>query len=130
MTKLDTLTINEFVPLADIPWERGAGVLLPRAAEGQGARDARDAARRDAEQGVAGVAKLMPKSRQKLALIYPKHGGLMVTCLAYPTRSQQVVEGAAAISASQVNPKVLELTEKLIDLMTAPVRRSTSTATT
>jgi non-homologous end joining protein Ku len=70
---------------------------------------------------VAGVAKLMPKSRQKLALIHPKHGGLMVTVIAYSDTFQQVREGTAAISNVQVNDKVRALTEQLIDLMTEPV---------
>lgn len=115
LTKLDTLTIQEFIPLKDIPWERAQACYFLAPPKGVGARIL--ATLRDAmeNKGVAGVAKLMPKSRQKLAIIHPKHGGLMVTVLAYSDTFAQVVEGVAAIQAAQVTPKVLELMERLID---------------
>jgi Ku protein len=121
LTKLDTLTINEFVPLADVPWYRATACYYLAPPKGQGAKTL--ATLRDAMENkqVAGVAKLMPKSRQKLALIHPKHGGLMVTVIAYSDTFQQVREGTAAISNVQVNDKVRALTEQLIDLMTEPV---------
>lgn len=121
MTKLDTLTINEFVKLSEVPWERATACYYLAPPKGVGAKAL--ATLRDAmeSEGVGGLAKLMPKSRQKLALIHPKHGGLMVTVLAYSDTFEQVREGAAAISNVTVNPDVLALTKQLIGLMTAPI---------
>lgn len=121
LTKLDTLTINEFIPLAEVPWERSQSAYYLAPPKGVGAkvlatlRDAMEA------KGVVGVAKLMPKSRQKLAIIYPKHGGLMVTCLAYADTFAQVVEGVAAIGNVEVNPKLQAVMERLIDVSLQPV---------
>lgn len=120
-TKLLTLTINEFVKLGEVPWERAQACYFLAPPKGVGAKalaTLRDAMER---KGVAGVAKLMPKSRQKLAIVYPRYGGLMVTCLAYSATFRQVVEGAAAISGVEPNPRLVELTEKLIGLTTQPV---------
>jgi DNA end-binding protein Ku len=124
MTTLDALTIQEFVPLSDIPWERAQAsyFLAPAAKAGTGAlRIIATLYEAMAAKNVAGVAKLMPKSRQKLSLIYPKHGGLMVTCLAYADTYEQVLQGAASISGVEANPDALELLSLLIDLKSEPV---------
>ena len=121
LTKLDALTINEFIPVKDVPWERAQACYFLAPPKGVGARalaTLRDAMER---KKVVGVAKLMPKSRQKLAIIYPKYGGLMVTCLAYSSTFAQVEEGAAKIATAEVNPTVLDLTMRLIDEMSADV---------
>jgi non-homologous end joining protein Ku len=120
LTKLDTLTIQEFIPLADVPWERAQACYFLAPPKGVGARALKTLHDAMEAKGVAGVAKLMPKSRQKLALIYPRHGGLLVTCLAYASTFEKVETGAATISTAEVNPEAVKLTEKLIDLMAAP----------
>jgi DNA end-binding protein Ku len=121
LTKLDTLTINEFILAADVPWERAQACYYLAPPKGVGAKTL--ATLRDAMEakGVVGVAKLMPKSRQKLAIIYPKHGGLMVTCLSYADTFAQVVDGAAAIGNVEINPKVQTLLEKVIAASVQPV---------
>lgn len=124
LTTLPDLTIQEFVPAAEIPWERSVAsyFLIPASNTGTAVLRALATLRESMEeQGVAGVAKLMPKSRQKLVVIYPRHGGLMVTCLAYADTFQQVIDGAASLEGVQVNEDAKELMGKLIELKTAPI---------
>lgn len=121
LTRVDALTIQEFVPLADVPWERAQASYFLAPPQGVGARTLATIRQAMENKGVAGVAKLMPKSRQKLCVIYPKHGGLMVTVLAYANTFEQVLEGAAAIGGATVNAKAVKMTEKLIGLLAAPV---------
>lgn len=121
LTKLDTLTINEFIPEGDVPWERAQACYYLAPPKGVGAKTLATLRDAMAAKGVVGIAKLMPKSRQKLAIIYPKHGGLMVTCLAYADTFVQVVEGAAAIGNVEINSKVQTLLEKVIAASVQPV---------
>lgn len=124
LTTLPDLTIQEFVPLAEVPWERSVAsyFLIPASNMGTAALRSLATLREAMEhKAVAGVAKLMPKSRQKLVVIYPAHGGLMVTCLAYADTFQQVIDGAASIEGVAVNEEARELMETLIELKSAPV---------
>jgi DNA end-binding protein Ku len=124
MTEVDELVIQDFIPLDEVPWERAMAsyFLAPPPDTGVTAlrylvmfREAME------RKGVAGVGKLMPKSRQKLAIVYPKHGGLMVTVLAYADTFQQVHEGAASMDGVTTNEAVVDLLTKLIDAKHAPV---------
>lgn len=120
MTKLDRLTIEEFVSLDEIPWERAQACYFLAPPKGVGAKALKTLHDAMLAKGVGGVAKLMPKSRQKLALIHPKHGGLLVTVLAYADTFAQVVDGAAAISGVEPSDQALELMSMLIDLKKQP----------
>jgi non-homologous end joining protein Ku len=124
LTTLDALTIQEFVPLDEIPWERAVASYFLAPAKGSGMGMLRVlAGLREAmeEANVAAVGKLMPKSRQKLAIIYPSHGGLMVTCLAYANTFQQVLDGAAAFDDVVANEQVVDLFGSLIEAKSAEV---------
>jgi DNA end-binding protein Ku len=118
LTTFDTLTIEEFIPMADVPWERAQAsyYLAPASKVGSNVLRMLVTLREAMEQEkVVGVAKLMPKSRQKLAIIYSRHGGLMVTCLAYADTFKQVLDGAASMDGVEVNDEVLGWTRKLIE---------------
>lgn len=121
LTKIDTLTIQEFIPAEDVPWERAQASYYLAPPKGAGAKHLVTIRNAMQERRVVGVAKLMPKSRQKLAIIYPKHGGLMVTCLAYSDTFEQVRAGAAEIESAEPSPVALDLMKTLIDLKMAPV---------
>jgi non-homologous end joining protein Ku len=122
MTRLDTLTFQEFVLAADVPWERAVASYFLLPANGTVSEQTKMVTLREAmeRRGVVAVAKLMPKSRQKLAVIYPKHGGLMVTCLAYADTYAQVLDGAASLDGVVVPDKAVALAEQLIGLMLKP----------
>lgn len=105
------LTIQEFVDLADVPWERVTGgyFLSPSNKTGVGLK-ALNLIREAMEvTQTAGVVLLMPKSRVKLAVVYPKHGGLLVSVLSYADEWAQVRSGAAALSDPRGEPTEQEL---------------------
>lgn len=120
LTKLDTFTVQEFIPIEDIPWERAQASYFLVPPKGVGVKTLVALRKAMKRRNAAGVAKLMPRSRQKLAVIYPKHGGLMVTCLSYADAYEQVLEGAAKFSGVEVDEKIVSLTEKLVTSMMEP----------
>lgn len=123
LTTLDPLVVQEFVPLVDVPWERVTGsYFLAPGAETLGVLRAlvtfRDGLARNK---VAAVGKLMPKGRQKLAVVYPKHGGLMVSLLAYADTYAQVLDGGASMEGVVASEEALTLMDALIAAKAAPV---------
>lgn len=122
MTTVSELVIQDFISVESVPWERAMASYFLAPPSNSGTTALRYMAMLHEameKKGVAGVAKLMPKSRQKLCVIYPKHGGLMVTVIAYADTFQQVLDGAASIEGVKTNPAVVELIEQLIDAKAA-----------
>ena len=110
------LTIQQFVPLGSIPWERvkGGYYLIPNKGAGLKALNLLRCALE--QTGKAGVALLMPKSRVHLAIIYAAHGGVIISTLAYAEEWKQVREGAATLEDPRGEPS-----EKELDLAVALV---------
>ena len=71
------------------------------------------------ETRTAAVTLLMPKSRVALAVIYPKHGGMLISTLAFAEEWAQVAKGAAALSDPRGEPKPeeLEYAVKLVEML-------------
>jgi DNA end-binding protein Ku len=104
------LTIQQFVPLDSIPWERVKGGYYLTPNKGAGLK-ALNLLRCALEQtGTAGIALLMPKSRVHLAVIYAAHGGVIVSTLAYAEEWKQVRDGAAVLEDPRGEPSEKELT--------------------
>jgi DNA end-binding protein Ku len=119
LTKLDELTIQGFVPLDDVPWERVKNGYYLTPNKGAGLK-ALNLLRVALEQtGTAGVALLCPKSRVHLALIYARHGGVIVSTLAFAEEWAQVREGAASLSDPRGEPteKEVEMAVKLVEAL-------------
>lgn len=109
LTKLSDLTIQAFIPLDSVPWERTKNTYFLTPNKGAGLK-ALNLLREGMEQtGKAGVALLCPKSRVSLAVIYPKHGGVMVGVLSFAEEWAQVQEGVAALSDPRGAPTEEEL---------------------
>jgi len=121
LTKLSDLTIQSFIPMADVPWERTKNTYYLTPNKGAGLK-ALNLLREGMEQTqTAGVALLCPKSRVSLAVIYPKHGGMMIAALSFAEEWAQVREGAAALSDPRGAPteEELALAVTLIERLTA-----------
>jgi DNA end-binding protein Ku len=103
------LTIQQFVPLSSIPWERvkGGYYLIPNKGAGLKALNLLRCALE--QTGKAGVALLMPKSRVHLAIVYAAHGGMIISTLAYAEEWKQVREGAATLEDPRGEPSAKEL---------------------
>ena len=116
------LEIEEFVDLDEVPWERVTGFyyLIPQTnmLSLKALKLLHDAL---AQTGKAGIVRLMPKSRVKLAVVYAKHGGVMLSSLAYTETFKQVEEGAASLEgAPEMKPEALELAMTFMEKMSAP----------
>lgn len=115
LTRQPDLTIQTFVPLEDVPWERVKNGYFLVPDKGMG-RKALNLIRLAMEQeGKAGVVLLMPKSRVHLAIVYAKHGGLMVSTLAFAEEWAQVIEGQAAAISADVTEAELEMAVSLVN---------------
>jgi DNA end-binding protein Ku len=104
------LNIQTFVPVAEVPWERVKHTyfLTPQGSDA-GLRALNLLKVAMEETGTAAVTLLMPKSRVALALIYPKHGGMLISTLAYAEEWAQVKRGSAELSDPRGEPKPEEL---------------------
>lgn len=109
-TKIEVFEVNEFIPLTAVPWERAQSsyFLAPQKSKGAGpAHGAKAMAilhRGMVKAKAAGVLKIMLRTRQYLAVLYPKGDGLYVTVLAWSEDWKQadeanVLEGVAVPAA-------------------------------
>jgi len=131
-TKLDSLAISGFVPLDEIPWERVTGDYYLAPVKGQSSRGAlkllleamkpvygpRGKVIRGAR---AGVTKLMPRSLQHLAIVYPKDDGLFVSTLVWAEDFRQAEEARSTLADVKVDEKALGMARELIDAYSEPI---------
>jgi DNA end-binding protein Ku len=132
-TKLDSFVIEGFVPLDGIPWERVTdSYYLAPVKGGQSSRRALrlllDAMkpvvgkRGKIERGaMAGVFKLMPRSLQHLAIVYPKDDGLYVSTLAWAEDFRQAEEASASLAGIESDEKALEMARALVEAYEEPI---------
>lgn len=119
----DSIRLDHFIPRSGIPEERiqKTYYLAPQSKTAAPLRKPlkllHDAL---VETDSAGIIRLVPKSKEALAVVYPKHGGLFVSVLAWPSEFRDVRAAAAAIEVLDVNPKAVALTAELIRLNTYP----------
>lgn len=132
-TKLEALEITEFIPLSDVPFERATNCyfLIPQKAKGgpSGAkamalllhamRATKAKPNAPARPAVAGVMKLCLRSKQQLAVVYPKGDGLYVSTLAWSEDWTQAHE-ADVLGDVEVDKAHAAMAEKLVTAMMAP----------
>jgi DNA end-binding protein Ku len=135
-TKLDSFAIEGFVPLDEVPWERVTDTYYLAPVKGQSSRKAlrllldamkpvpakgRGKDKIEGRGGRAGVFKLMPRTLQHLAVVYPKGDGLFVSTLAWAEDFRQADEAAASLADVATDERALEMARQLIDAYTEPV---------
>lgn len=130
-TKLDSLEILMYVPLDEVAMERVTGGYYLAPMKGQSPRALRlllDAMKpvvgprgKILRGARAGVFKLMPRSLQHLAIVYPKDDGLLISTLAWGEDSVQLAEATTTLAGMETDARHLEAARELIDLFTEPV---------
>lgn len=119
-TQLDAFEIDSFVPLKDVPFERAikSYFLAPQKGKGSTASAKSMALLHKAlvKTKRAGVLKIVPKSRQALAVIYPVNDGLFVTTLQWSEDWQQADE-ANVLGEVAVEAKNLAAATALIEAL-------------
>lgn len=108
-TKLDNLVVDHFIPLRDVPFERVTDAYFLAPAEGMGARPLALLAKVLRKTKKAGVFKLVKTSRQHLAVVYEKNGGLIVNTLAFAGDFSAVREAAEALDRQDAKVKGVEV---------------------
>lgn len=119
-TALDAFEIDSFVPLKDVPFERAlkSYFLAPQLGKG-GSASAKSMAllhKALVKTKRAGVLKIVPKSRQALAVVYPVKDGLFVTTLQWSEDWEQADE-ANVLEGIAVESKALAAATALIQAL-------------
>lgn len=117
-TKIEDFTIEHFIPLKDVPFERTMDAYyLAAQTNGGSARPLKllhEALKRTKK---AGVFKLCLTKRQYAAVIYAHNGGLIVNLLAYAADFKQVHEADEAIAGAVVKPEEVKFAVQLIEAL-------------
>jgi len=129
-TKLETFEILSFVPLEDVPFERAKDCYYLTPQRGQSPRALRlllDAMKpvvgprgKVVRTARAGVFKLMPRSRQHLAIVYPVGDGLFVSTLHWAEDFVQAGEAVRSLEGVATDERHLEAARALVDTLTDP----------
>jgi DNA end-binding protein Ku len=119
-SKLDSLDVEGFVPLAQVPWDRveGSYFLAPGGKAGPVTARAlvilRDAM---TKAKLAGYGRLTFRTKQHVFLIYPSDGGLLLSTMVFADQSH--VREAGEVLEGVVSPskKALDLAVALVESM-------------
>ena len=123
VTAIEVFEITEFIPLSSVPWERvqDSYFLAPQKAKGAGqAAGAKAMAllhRGMVKTKTAGVLKIMLRTRQHLAVVFPKGDGLYVTTLVWSEDWTQA-DDANVLEGIAVEAKMVEMAVGLIHALT------------
>lgn len=129
-TKIDTFEIDHFVPLEDVSRPRGTGSYFLAPAKGGSPRALRlllealqpvtkgPAAKRRGAR--AGVFKLMPRTRQHLAVVYPDGDALYVSTLMWAA-DWKAEDASLPLANVSVTPAEVDAARALVDAFTMPI---------
>jgi non-homologous end joining protein Ku len=119
-TRLDTMVIEHFIPLAQVPFERVTGAYFIAPASGMTTKPLVLLARALKRKKLAGVFKMVKTTRQHLAVVYEQDGGLIVNTLAWAADFSAVVEAREALARDDVQIKKAEqdMAETLLGIYT------------
>lgn len=115
-TNIENFTVDHFIPLKDVPLERVTDAYFLAPAEGMSAKPLVLLAKALKRTKRAGVFKMVKSSRQYLAVVYEKNGGLIVNTLAFSADCAAAREAGEALDRSDVKiaPGELALAEMLV----------------
>jgi DNA end-binding protein Ku len=116
-TNIETFVIESFIPLAQVPMERVTEAYFLAPADGMPTKTLVLFARALKRKKAAGVFKMVKTSRQHLAVVYEKNGGLIVNTLAFSSEFGSVLEAAEALARDDVKISKAEqdMAETLIE---------------
>lgn len=119
-TKIEDFTIENFVPMKDVPFERvmDAYYLAPQT-NGGSAKPLKLLHEALKRSKMAGVFKLCLTKRQYAAVVYAHNGGLIVNTLAFADDFRQVHEADEAIARAEIAPAEVKLAMELIAVYTS-----------
>lgn len=118
---IDNFTIDNFIPLRDVPFERVQDAYFLSPAEGMSAKPLALFAKVLRKTKRAGVFKLVKTTRQYLAVVYEQDGGLIVNTLAWAGDFAAYREAAEALDRNdaKVAPAEVEVGCQLIEALAA-----------
>lgn len=120
-THIENFVIDHFIPLKDVPFERVMDAYFLAPADGHNVKPLVLLAKVLRKTKKAGAFKLVKTSRQYLAVVYEKDGGLIVNTLAYAGDFAAVREAAEALErqGTKVKPAEVEMGVQLIETLAA-----------
>jgi DNA end-binding protein Ku len=116
--EVDGIQIEKFIPLAEVPFERAEAAYFIAADKKAGLAERKPLALlRDGlkAHGVAGIGKLVLRSKQRAFVVYEKDGGLLLNTLVFADDFAQVAEAGESLEAvPETDAKTLTLFGALI----------------
>lgn len=120
-TNIDHFVIDHFVPLKEVPFERVTDAYFLAPVEGMTPKPLVLLARTLRKTKKAGVLKIVRATRQHLAVVYEKDGGLILNTLAFANDCGALREAREALQAMPVKiaPGEQELAVTLVETLSA-----------
>jgi DNA end-binding protein Ku len=112
-TKLDTLAVENFIPVKDVPFERASDAYF--LAPDTNPRPLRLLYEALSKTKRAGVGKLVFRSRQQPFVIYPAHGGVFLLTMSFAADFAEADEAGTAISQVDVPKDQVAMAVELVE---------------
>lgn len=118
--QVETFEIKEFVPLAEVPFERARGCYFIAPQHGSGGAASKPLkllyeALKQSKR--AGVVKIVIRKRQHPAVIYAKNGGLFLNTLAWAEDFAAAKEAEEVLAAAEAEPKMVAMAIDLVEAL-------------
>lgn len=120
-TQIESIVIEHFIPLSSVPMERVTDAYFLAPVNKIQSKPLVLLARALKRKKVAGVFKMVKTSRQHLAVVYEKNGGLLVNTIAFANDFAAVREAAEALATDSVKISKAEqdMAERLVGVLTS-----------
>jgi DNA end-binding protein Ku len=119
--KIDGLSVEKFIPLAEVPFARAEAAYYIAPVKTAGLAERKPLALlRDGlkASGKAGIGKLTLRTKQRAFVVYERDGGLMVNTLVFADEFANAAEAAEVLEgAPPTDEKTLNLFETLLATM-------------
>jgi DNA end-binding protein Ku len=120
-TQIDAFTVEKFIPLSEVPWERtqAAYFLGPQSDMPGGAKALKLLYEALKKSKKAGVLKITLTSRQYAAVVYAKNGGVILNTLAFAADFKKVSQASEALAGVEIaNKQMVGLMTEFIETLT------------
>lgn len=122
--KIESLVVDGFIPLTDVPVERIEGVYFIAPSKDTGTAGGKTLALlRDGlrQEGVAGIGKLTLRSKQRAFVMFQSDGVLIVNVLGFADAYTPLAAAKDLLPAVEADPKTLSLFSTLVANLKVPV---------
>lgn len=124
--KIESLVVDGFIPLAEVPTERVEGVYFISPSKDTGTAGGKTLALlRDGlrQEGVAGIGKLTLRTKQRAFVMHERDGVLVVNVLGFADSYTPLAKAKDLLPAGEADAKTLSLFSMLVTNLKVPVEK-------